>query len=158
VIDPLGGSYYVEALTDEIEKEMLEYLKRIEEKGGMVKAIESGWMQDELSRSAYQRQKEIEEGRRIVVGVNKFVTPEKIEFKIHEPNPEVSEEMKRRLERLRKERDQSAVERCLRKIRDVARGKENLVPFVLEAVKNYATIGEICATLKEVFGEYRPNR
>ncbi len=158
VIDPLGGSYYVEALTDKIEMEILKYLEKIEESGGMVKAIESGWMQEELSRSAYQMQNDIEEGRRVVVGVNKFVTPERIEFKIHEQNPEVPKEMKRRLERLRKERDNDAVRRSLERIRDVARGKDNLVPFVLEAVKNYATIGEICAVLKEVFGEYQPVR
>ena len=158
VVDPLGGSYYVEALTNKTEEEILEYLKKIEERGGMIKAIESGWMQGELTRSAYQKQKEIEEQKRIVVGVNKFVSPEKIAFEIHEADPKVVEEMKRRLERLRRERDNDAVQRCLKNVRQAAQGTDNLVPFVLEAVKSYATIGEICNTLKEVFGEYEPVR
>lgn len=156
VVDPLGGSYYVEALTDKIEKGVIDYLEKIEARGGMVKAIESGWMQQELARSAYQRQKEIEEQKRIIVGVNKFGSTEKIAYEVHKANPKVLEEMKRRLEKLRKERDNSAVQRRLRELSKAAQGKDNLVPFVLDAVKSYATIGEICGVLREVLGEYQP--
>jgi methylmalonyl-CoA mutase N-terminal domain/subunit len=156
VVDPLGGSYYVEALTDQIEREILDYLKRIEAKGGIVNAIESGWMQEELARSAYQRQKEIEQQKRIIVGVNKFIGAEKVDFEVHKANPKVVEEMKRSLEKLRRDRDNSAVQHNLRELRKAAQGKDNLVPFVLGAVKSYATIGEICRVLREVLGEYQP--
>ena len=155
VIDPLGGSYYVEALTNQIEMEILEYLKKIEMKGGMIKAVESGWIQSEMAQSAYLKQKEIESGKQVVVGVNKFVSNEKPAFKIHRSDPNVAYDMKERVTKLKEERDNSSVKRCLAAIERAASGKDNLVPFVLEAVKNYATMGEICGVLRGVFGEYR---
>jgi len=155
VVDPLGGSYYIEVLTDRIEREVIDYINQIEARGGIIKATESGWVQKEIARSSYLKQKEIAEGQRIIVGVNKFASDEKISFEIHRRDPKAAEEMKKRLEKLRRERDNSAVKRCLAEIGKVAKGKDNLTPVVLNAVRNYATIGEICGVLKGVFGEYQ---
>lgn len=154
VVDPLGGSYYVESLTDKVEKEISNYLQEIESRGGIIKAIESGWMQEEIARSAYQKQRDMEEGKRVIVGVNKFASDEKPVFEIYRANPLVAEEMQRRVRKLREERDNSKVQRSLKELRQAAQGKDNLVPFVFEAVKSYATIGEICSTLCEVLGRY----
>jgi methylmalonyl-CoA mutase N-terminal domain/subunit len=155
VVDPLGGSYYVEALTDEIEEKVTEYLKKIGDKGGIIEAIKSGWFQREIAYAAYKKQKEIEEGKRIVVGVNKFVSQEKSHFHIHKTDPKVIEEMKRRVRKLREERDGKKVEQTLIELRKAAEGKDNLMPFVINAVKSYATIGEICEIFRKVFGEYK---
>ena len=155
VVDPLGGSYYVENLTDEIEGKVKDYLEEIERKGGIIEAIKSGWFQSEIARSAYQKQKEIQEGRRVVVGVNKFVSDEKPNFKLHKADKKVRREMKGRVKRLRKERDNRKVQQALSTLRRMAEGDENLVPFVAKAVKAYATIGEICDVFRDVFGEYR---
>ncbi len=155
VVDPLGGSYYVEMLTDRIEREVIDYIGQIEAEGGIIEATESGWVQKEIARSAYKRQKEIAEGKRIVVGVNKFASDEKPTFEIHRRDPKAAEEMKKRLEKLRRERDNGEVQRCLAEIDKAARGKDNLTPFVLDAVRSYATIGEICGVLRNVFGEYQ---
>ena len=155
VVDPLGGSYYVEALTDNIEKGVADYIKEIEARGGIIRATESGWVQKEINRSAYIKQREFEEGKTIIVGVNKFTSDEKITFKIHRRDPKAAAEMKRRLEKLRRERDNSAAQHCLAEIGEAAKGKENLTPFVLDAVRNYATTGEIFLVLRSVFGEYQ---
>jgi methylmalonyl-CoA mutase N-terminal domain/subunit len=158
VVDPLGGSYYVESLTNEIETQVSDYLEKIESIGGILKAVERGWAQQEIARSAYIKQKEIEEGRRIVVGLNKFGKREEPTFKIHQPKLDMAQEMKKRLEKLRSERNNNAVQYCLEEIRETANGKNNLVPVILKAVKEYATVGEICNTLRDVWGEYRePN-
>jgi methylmalonyl-CoA mutase N-terminal domain/subunit len=154
VVDPLGGSYYVESLTDQVEKEIADYLQEIDSRGGLLKTIESGWMQEEIARSAYQKQKDIEDGKRVIVGMNKFATEEKPAFEIYRADPKVAEEMGRRVKKLREERDNSAVERSLAELRRAAQGKDNLVPFVLAAVKSYATIGEICSALCDVLGRY----
>lgn len=155
VVDPLGGSYYIEMLTDKIEREVVDYINQIEARGGIIKATESGWVQKEIARSSYIRQKEIAEGKRIIVGVNKFASDERPTFEIHRRDPKAAEEMKKRLEKLRKERDNSAVQRCLAEIGEAAKGKDNLTPLVLDAIRNYATIGEICGVLRSVFGEYQ---
>ena len=155
VVDPLGGSYYVEALTDQVEEAVSSYLQQIESRGGIIKAIESGWMQAEIAASAYKKQKEIEEGKRVIVGVNKFASGEKSAFEIQRPDPLVAEEMQQRVSKLRERRDNTRVQRSLEELEKAAEGKENLVPFVLEAVKSYATVGEICTTLRKVLGEYR---
>jgi len=154
VVDPLGGSYYVEALTNKIEEEISNYLLEIESRGGIIKAVESGWMQAEIAHSAYNKQKEIEEGKRVIVGVNKFGSGERPVFKIHRADPGIAEEMKQRVRKLREERNNPKVQHSLEELRKAAQGKENLVPFVFEAVKSYATIGEICSTLREVLGAY----
>ena len=155
VVDPLAGSYYVESLTSEVEKEALAYLKEIDDRGGIVKVVESGWMQQEIAHSAYMRQKEIDEGKRVVVGLNKFVSDEKPALEIHKVNPEIVKKQTISLEKLRRERDNEAVQHSLEKVRKSAQGKENLMPVVIEAVSNYATLGEVSGILKEVFGEYK---
>lgn len=155
LVDPLGGSYYIEALTDEIENAVLGYLKEIEKMGGIVKVIESGWVQDQIDASAYQYQKEIEEGKRIIVGVNKFCTDEQMTFQIHQADPKGIKIIKERLEALRRERNEKALKYSLARVREAAQGTENLMPSILEAVKNYATMGEICGVLREVFGEFK---
>ena len=120
-----------------------------------MKVTESGWIQQEIAHSAYIRQKEIDEEKRIIVGVNKFVSDEKPVLEIHKARPEIVEEQKISLEKLRRERDNEAVQASLEKVRKVAQGKENLMPVVIEAVDNHATLGEVCGVLREVFGEYR---
>jgi methylmalonyl-CoA mutase, N-terminal domain len=155
VVDPLGGSYYVETLTDRIEKEILDYLGEIDNQGGLMKAIETGWVRREISLSAYTKQKEIDSGRRIVVGVNKFVSGEKPSYQIHHADPAAGREMIRRVQNLRKERDNAAVQRSIEKLREAARGKDNLVPLIIDAVESYATVGEISNALVDVFGRWQ---
>jgi methylmalonyl-CoA mutase N-terminal domain/subunit len=155
MIDPLGGSYAVETLTDEIEKKSLEYIDRIDVMGGAVKAIESGYMQGEIGESAYQYQKEIETKKRMVVGLNQFQVEEEPLRDILRIRPEVEQYQKEKLGRVKKERDNAKVKQTLALLKKAAQGTENIVPPVLEAVKVYATLGEISDTLREVFGEYR---
>jgi len=155
MIDPLGGSYAVEALTDEIEKKSLEYIDRIDALGGAVRAIETGYVQGEIGESAYQYQKEIETKKRIVVGLNQFQVEEEPLRDILRIRPEVEQYQKEKLGRVRKERDNAKVKQTLALLKKAAQGKENVVLPVLEAVKVYATLGEISDTLREVFGEYK---
>jgi len=155
VVDPLGGSYYVETLTDRIEKEILDYLGEIDNQGGLMKAIETGWVRREIALSAYTKQKEIDSGQRIVVGVNKFVSGEKPSYQIHRADPAAGKEMIRRVQNLRKERDNAAVQRSLEKLREAARGKDNLVPYIIDAVESYATIEDISNALVGVFGRWQ---
>jgi len=156
VIDPLAGSYYVESLTDRIEEEVRRYLERIEARGGMLAGIEQGWAHAEIAQSAYEYQRQVESGERVVVGVNRFAEEARVRFGIHRPNPEVVREQIKRLNTLRRERDNSQVERTLKALAEEARGNTNLMYPILEAVRAYATIGEICGVLRTIFGEYRP--
>lgn len=155
-VDPLGGSYYVEALTDQIEKEMLGFLNEIESRGGMMGVIKSGWLKQQISRSAYVKQKALEEGRQVRVGLNKFVVEEKTDFEMHKRNPQVLEIRRRELKQLRAERDNAAVREALEELRSAARGTQNLMPFMQKAARCYATMGEIADVLRDVFGEYKP--
>jgi methylmalonyl-CoA mutase N-terminal domain/subunit len=155
LIDPLGGSYAVEALTDEIEKKSMEYIEKIEAMGGAIKAIESGYIQEEIAESAYQYQKEIEAKKRIIVGLNQFQVEEEPLRDILRIKPEVEQYQKQKLARVKKERDNAKVKETLAVLKKAAQGTENLVPPILEAVKVYATLGEISDTLRDVFGEYR---
>jgi methylmalonyl-CoA mutase N-terminal domain/subunit len=154
-IDPLAGSFFVEALTDEIEKEAEEYIKKIDELGGSPAAIEIGYIQKEIQKSAYQYQKDIEEGRRIIVGVNKFVVEENETHEILRINPEIEKNQIEFLKKIKAERDNSLVNEKLKLLKEAAQGDSNLMPFIIDAVRVYASIGEICNTLREVFGEYR---
>ncbi len=154
VVDPLGGSYYVEALTDEIEKRVIDYLQEIEKRGGIFETVESGWFQSQIAQAAYQKQREIEEEKRVIVGVNRFLTGETAGYAIHKADPNVAQEMKRRIKELREERDNGSVQKSLSDLEAAAKEKENLVPFVMQAVKAYATIGEICGALRKILGEY----
>ncbi len=155
MIDPLGGSYAVEALTDEIEKRSREYIDRIEAMGGAVKAIESGYIQAEIGESAYQYQKEIEAKKRIIIGLNQFQVEEEPLRDILRIKPEVERYQKEKLARVKKERNNTKVKETLAALKTKVQGTANLVPPILEAVKVYATLGEISDTLREVFGEYR---
>ena len=156
VIDPLGGSHYVEALTDEIEREVVKAIAKIEAEGGMLKSIEEGRVQAEIARSSYALQRRIEDGEQVVVGVNRFQDSGTNDIQLHRPSEESVQAQLQRLARLRSERDNGAVQRALRVLEDEARGKSNLMYPLLDAVKAYTTIGEICGTLTAVFGEYRP--
>jgi methylmalonyl-CoA mutase N-terminal domain/subunit len=155
-VDPFAGSYYIESLTNEIEQRAQELLDRVEDMGGAVAAIESGYMQQEIQEAAVRQQREVEEGRRVVVGVNKFRTDDGQPQTIFRVNTEIAKEQIARLHRLRAERDSKAVAASLRRLGETARGEDNLLPPILEAVKSYATLGEICGGLRTVFGEYRP--
>jgi len=155
MIDPLGGSYAVEALTDEIERRSREYIEKIEVMGGAVKAIESGYVQGEIGESAYQYQKEIEAKKRIIVGLNQFQVEEEPLRNILRIKPEMERYQKEKLARVKKERNNARVKETLADLRRTAQGTANLVPPILEAVRVYATLGEISDILREVFGEYR---
>ena len=155
VVDPMAGSYYVESLTDQVEEEVKDYLKKIEEVGGMLNAIESGWVQKEIAKEAYRHQREIESGKRVIVGVNRHTTEEPVPIEIHRMDPEIVESLKEKLRNLRKERDSTRVKNALVQLNEAARDDKNLMPFILDAVKSYATVGEICDTLRDVFGEYQ---
>ncbi len=156
-VDPLAGSYYVESLTDRIEKEVLQYIKRIDDLGGAVKAIEQGYIQQEIQDSAYAWQMDVENGERIIVGLNKFQVKENPPQGLLRVDPAVGERQKQKLAALKAGRDQKAVDSALASLRNVARSSDNLMPPILEAVRAYATLGEICGVLREEFGEYRPN-
>lgn len=153
-IDPFGGSYFVERLTDEIEEKVSEYLQKIEDIGGSVKAIEAGYFQDEIAKSAYQYQRAIESKEKIIVGVNEYVANEKAEQKIFELDPHVKEEQVKRLMNLKRKRNTEKVVQSLARLKREARGKSNLMPIIIDAVENYATLGEISDTLREVWGVY----
>jgi len=155
LVDPLGGSYAVEALTNEIEKRAMEYIEKIEAMGGAIKAIESGYMQGEIGESAYQYQKEIETKKRIIVGLNQFQIEEEPLKDILRINPEVEQYQREKLARVKRERDNGRVKIMLADVKKAAQGTTNVVPPILAAVKAYATLGEISDVLREVFGEYR---
>ena len=155
VVDPLGGSYYVESLTSELEQKAWETLAEIEALGGAVQAIETGYMQRMIQEEAYTYQRQIEESRRIIVGVNRFTEGEAQRTPIFRVNPEVARAQKARLQALRAARNRRAVEEALARLKEAALDEENLVPPILEAVKAYATLGEISGVLREVFGEYK---
>jgi len=154
-IDPLGGSCFVESLTDRMEEEANDYFRRIDEQGGVVEAIENGFQQREIARAAYQYQKQVEEKRKIVVGVNDFIDEdEKIEMPLLKIDSETEGGQKAAVIRVRKERDNDRAMKCLRELKCAAKGSDNLMPYILEATRSYATLGEMASVLKEVFGEY----
>jgi methylmalonyl-CoA mutase N-terminal domain/subunit len=155
-VDPLAGSYYVEHLTDEIERRATAYLSQIDERGGMLAAIERGFVQREIQNSAYEAQKAIESGERVVVGVNQFTAPEEQRLDMLRVDLEVEQAQQARLARLRVQRDSARVQMTLADLRAGAQGEANLMPLILECVEANATLGEICDVMREVFGEYRP--
>jgi len=156
VIDPLGGSYLIEAKTKEMEERAEEYFEKIEELGGVIKAIEKGFFQKEIAKSAYEYQRAVEKGRKIIVGVNKFkLENEKLEIPILKIDPRVEIEQKEAVKKLREERDNDRVARELERLKETARGSDNLMPVIIDCARCYCTEGEIISALKEVFGEYR---
>jgi methylmalonyl-CoA mutase N-terminal domain/subunit len=152
VVDPLGGSYYIEHLTDSLEKEAGEYIAKIDNIGGAVAAIEQGYQQREIQDSSYRYQKEIESGKRTVVGVNKFVSPYPKIVGLLRVKPEVEKRQRERTAQVREDRDTSKVKQALKRLEDVARSADNTMPAFLECVEAYATVGEICDVLRKVFG------
>jgi len=154
-IDPLGGSYIIEKLTDEIEAQAQKYLRKIEGLGGMVRAIESGYVQCEIQQSAYEYQKSIEAGERVVVGVNQYVDETATSPSLLRIDPEIERTQVERLAKLRARRDAARVEMTLCAVEETAHTDRNLLPPILDAVKAYATVGEISDALRRVFGEYQ---
>ncbi|MGH7387097.1 MAG: acyl-CoA mutase large subunit family protein [Candidatus Methylomirabilales bacterium] len=154
-VDPLGGSYYVESLTDRLEEEARRYLARIDALGGMLRAIEIGYVQKEIQEAAYREQAQVECKARIVVGLNEYATAQEAKIPVFRVDPRIEEERRRHVQELRRRRDNSAVERTLAELEASARGDVNLLPALLAAVKAYATIGEMCTRLRRVFGEHR---
>ncbi len=154
-IDPLGGSYYVESLTNEIERRAAQYIQKIDALGGAVEAIKMKYFQTEIAQAAYEYQKKIEKGEKIIVGVNKFQVAEQFKPEVLKIDEEMVTRQIERLQTLRRQRDNQAVNAALRALQKAARGSENLMPYILNAVEVYATIGEIANALREVFGEYQ---
>ncbi len=155
VIDPLGGSYYIESLTNKLEEEVNEYLDKIDEAGGALSAIEDGYFQKEIHRSAYEYQKAVERGEIAVVGVNKFATEKtNRKFSILKVSAETLRKQKKKIEKVKQRRKNKEVSALLRKLKKAASDNLNLMPPILECVKAYATIGEISNILREVYGEY----
>jgi methylmalonyl-CoA mutase N-terminal domain/subunit len=156
VVDPLGGSYYVESLTNEMEAKMVEILESIERKRGIVQEIENGEIQRELARQSYLLQKKLNSGERVSVGVNRFtVEEEERDLEIYKVDPETRDRQISRLHRIKEERDGARVARSLERLELVAKAEENIIPYLFEPLKAQATLGEIISTLKKVYGEYK---
>jgi methylmalonyl-CoA mutase N-terminal domain/subunit len=153
--DPLGGSYYVEWLTNELEKGAWEYLHRIEDMGGAVTAIETGYVQREIQEASWAYQRAVDEGKKTIVGVNKYRLEEEEPQIIFKVNPEAERAQLKRLDTARKQRDEAVAQAALKRLGEVCRNGENLMYPIMEAVRAYATLGEICGVMREVFGDYR---
>jgi len=154
-IDPLAGSYYVESMTEAIAGEALEYIRKIDDLGGMIAAVEAGYPQSEIIRASMDYQKSVERGDKVIVGVNKFVTEEKHELKLLKIDDSVEKAQIARIRDTKKNRDNARVERALAAIRDTARSGDNLMPPIVEAVREYALLGEVCGAIVDVFGAYQ---
>jgi methylmalonyl-CoA mutase N-terminal domain/subunit len=154
-VDPLAGSYYVEALTDELEEKATELFKEVERLGGAVACIEQGFQERQIGRSAYEQLRQMKSGERVHVGVNKFQMEEKLSMKLMKVDPKEEERQIEKLKKLKRERDNGRVEATLRELKEAAEEGVNLIPSILGAVKAYATGGEICDTLRGVWGDYR---
>ena len=153
VVDPLGGSWYVESLTDQLERAALDYIERIDRQGGAVAAIEQGFQVMEIGESAYRHQREVDAGERTIVGVNRYVSDTAPAGNLLRVDPEVARQQSEGLERLRRARDNAQVKAALARLEEVARTEENTIPATLECVESYATLGEICQVFRNVFGE-----
>jgi methylmalonyl-CoA mutase N-terminal domain/subunit len=155
-VDPVAGSYYIEALTKEMEQEAMEYIQRVDDMGGAIAAIEKGFFQKEIADSSYKYQKEVDEKKRTIVGVNDYqIQKEKYPIKLLRVDPNVEKEQVASLQKLRKTRDNRKAEETLGKLQHSAEKDENLMPAIIEAIKAYATLGEICYVLRKVYGEYK---
>jgi methylmalonyl-CoA mutase N-terminal domain/subunit len=154
-VDPLAGSYFIEDLTQTIQQHAEDYIKKIDSMGGVLKAIEKGFVQREIQESSYRYQKEVESKERIVVGVNDYVMEESLTMDLLKVDPEVEKKQKERLTEIKATRDTATVENALNALQEGAESHQNLLPLIVDAVRCYATIGEICNVLREVFGEYK---
>jgi len=155
-IDPLAGSYYVESLTDEVEAEALDLIDEVESRGGMRQSVEDQWVQRQIQDVAFERQQEVEDEERIIVGVNEFEVDEEPQMDVEEVTAEDQQRQVDSLESVRAERDDEAVDATLEALRDAAQSDQNLMPYIIDAVKAYATVGEICNVMRDEFGEYQP--
>jgi methylmalonyl-CoA mutase N-terminal domain/subunit len=158
-IDPLAGSYYVESLTDEIEKRASEYLEKIDRMGGMLKAIENGFVFQEIQESSVQYQKEVDSGEKVIVGLNKFTIPEEEDFEeqdIFETDSRVEKLQKEKLAKVMAERNGEDVKSALNELEKAIDREENLMPFIIKAVKRYVTLGEVCQVMRNKWGEFKP--
>ena len=153
-VDPLGGSYYLESLTNDIEEKVWDYLKKIESMGGALRAIEKGFYQSEIASASYDLQKEIEQKQRIVVGVNEYRIEEQTKIKSLAYDPKAEKKVVTRLKQFRKDRGSAGVKKALETVKRAAGRNENVVPPVFEAVKAYATVGEISDVFRDVYGKY----
>ena len=154
--DPLGGSYYVESLTDAVEEGAWEYIKRIDEMGGAVRAIENRFMQREIEEAAFRYQREVEKEERIIVGVNRYITDEEADIELHSVDEIIRDRQTQRLEKLKDSRNNSAVEKALADLEHAAQGTDNLLYPMKDALANLATLGEVSDVLRKVYGQYRP--
>ena len=155
-VDPLGGSYFLEKLTRDMEEGAFDYFRKIDDFGGMVEAIEAGFPQREIQDSSYEFQKAVECRNKIIVGVNEYVMQdEPMDLRLLQIDESVAALQEERLKKLRAERDNSQVDRTLKSLADGARGRENTMPLLLDCVRAYATLGEMCDALRPVFGEYQ---
>jgi methylmalonyl-CoA mutase N-terminal domain/subunit len=154
-IDPLGGSYVVEALTNSIEKEAFDYIKRIDDLGGIIKAINIGFPQKEIADAAYRYQLELDRGERVIVGVNKHISDGEVPIPTLKIDETVGIGQRDRLDEIKRTRNNESVKRHLRSLAEAARNGKNLMPFIIEAVREYATVGEISDIFREVYGIYR---
>ena len=157
-IDPLAGSYYVENLTDRIEEDAFDIIEDVDRRGGMLEAVKSQWVQRQIQDVAFERQREIEEGERVIVGVNEFEVDEEPEMDLEEVDPEQEQNQRERLDGVKADRDGDAVDEALSSLRAAAQGSENVMPHIVDAVKAYATVQEISDVLRDEFGEYKPGR
>jgi methylmalonyl-CoA mutase N-terminal domain/subunit len=154
-IDPMAGAYYLEWLTDELERQAVEEMQKVEEMGGAVEAIESGYYHKAILDEAYRWEQAVNEGERVVVGVNKYRDEEEPQPEYFKVDQTMAAQQREKLERLRSERDSAAAEQALVKLRQAAEGEDNLMPAIIEAVHAYCTLGEISGAMREVFGEYK---
>jgi methylmalonyl-CoA mutase N-terminal domain/subunit len=155
-IDPLAGSYYVEALTNEMEEKAMDYIQKVDDMGGAIIAIEKGFFQKEIADSSYRYQKEVDEEERTIVGVNDYqIKKEEYPMELLRVEPKVEKEQVANLQKMKETRNSRKVEETLAKLESSAEKDENLMPTIIEAVKAYATLGEICSVLRKVYGEYK---
>jgi methylmalonyl-CoA mutase N-terminal domain/subunit len=153
-VDPLGGSYAIERLTSDMERDCYDYFDRIRTQGGVIPALKAGFFQREIAEASFRYQREIEMGERVIVGLNQYAVEQPLDIAILEMDPEGERRQRERLRRLRAERDAARAEAAMRRLEGACRGTENTMPYLLEAVNAYCTLGEICGVMRRVFGEY----
>jgi methylmalonyl-CoA mutase N-terminal domain/subunit len=154
-VDPLAGSYFIETLTKQMEEKIVGEMKRVDEIGGMIKAVETGYVQREVAKQAYEFEKGVQKGELIKVGVNKYTEGEEMEVELHEYRQESAEEQIKRLQEVKRERDNRKVLQLLKDLEKAARAEKNVMPYLLEGCKSYATVGEMTKVFKEVYGEFK---
>jgi methylmalonyl-CoA mutase N-terminal domain/subunit len=154
-VDPLAGSYYIEAKTKDIEDKAMEFIKKIDELGGAPAAIEKGYIQEEIMDAAYDYQMDIERGDRVIVGMNKYIIKEDAPKDLLKVDPAVGQMQKDKINALKAKRDNAAVTEKLAALKAACSTEENLMPYIVDAVRAYGTLGEICGVMREVFGEYK---